>query len=71
MRKGPLYQQHGRHVCNPTAALSEQRMLSTILLLSRVDPSFRALSGQLMFTVRRQKFNKDSLVVLQPILRAW
>ena len=26
-----------------------------------VDPSFRALSGRLKFTVQRQKFNKDSL----------
>ena len=26
-----------------------------------VDPSFRALSGRLNFTVRRHKFNKDSL----------
>ena len=25
------------------------------------DPSFRALSGRLKFTVRRHKFNKDSL----------
>ena len=30
-------------------------------LLSPVDPSFRALSGRLKFTVRRHKFNKDSL----------
>jgi len=28
-----------------------------------VDPSFRALSGRLKFTVRRHKFNKDSLTV--------
>jgi len=27
-----------------------------------VDPSFRALSGRLKFTVRRHKFNKDSLL---------
>ena len=26
-----------------------------------VDPSFRALSGRLKFTVRRHKFNKDSI----------
>ena len=31
-------------------------------LLGAVDPSFRALSGRLKFTVRRHKFNKDSLV---------
>ena len=30
-------------------------------LLGPADPSFRALSGRLEFTVRRQKFNKDSL----------
>ena len=29
--------------------------------LDPTDPSFRALSGRLKFTVRRQKFNKDSL----------
>ena len=28
-----------------------------------VDPSFRALSGRLKFTVRRHKFNKYSLYV--------
>jgi len=31
-------------------------------LVGPVDPSFRALSGRLEFTVRRHKFNKDSLV---------
>jgi len=31
------------------------------IFLFRVDPSFRALSGRLKFTVRRHKFNKDSL----------
>ena len=30
-------------------------------LLGPVDPSFRALSGRLKFTVRRHKFNKDIL----------
>ena len=30
-------------------------------LLGPVDPSFRALSGRLKFTVRRHKFNKDFL----------
>ena len=30
-------------------------------LLGPVDPSFQALSGRLKFTVRRHKFNKDSL----------
>ena len=29
------------------------------------DPSFRALSGRLKLTVRRHKFNKDSLSVSQ------
>ena len=29
--------------------------------LGPVDPSFRALSGRLTFTVRRNKFNQDSL----------
>ena len=28
---------------------------------SKVDPSIRALSGRLKFTVRRHKFHKDSL----------
>ena len=27
-----------------------------------LDPSFRALSGHLKFTVRRHEFNKDSLL---------
>ena len=31
-------------------------------LLSSVDPAFRALSGRHKFTVRRHKFNKDSLL---------
>jgi len=30
-------------------------------LLGPVDPSFRVLSGRLKFTVRRHKFNNDSL----------
>jgi len=30
------------------------------VFLGPVDPSFRALSGRLKFTVRRHKFNKDS-----------
>ena len=29
-------------------------------LLGTVDPSFRALSGRLQFTVRRHTFNRDS-----------
>ena len=29
--------------------------------LDPVDPAFRALSGRLQFTVRRHKFNEDSL----------
>ena len=33
-------------------------------LLGPVDPSFRALSGRLTFTVRRHKFNEDSLCTL-------
>ena len=32
----------------------------SLSLLGPVDPSFRALSGRLKFTVRRHKFNKDS-----------
>ena len=31
------------------------------ILLGPVDPSFRALSGRLQFTVRRHKSNKDYL----------
>ena len=34
------------------------------LLLGPVDPSFRALPGRLKFTIRRHKFNKDSLLSL-------
>ena len=33
-------------------------------LLSAVDPSFRALSGRLKFTVRRHEFNTESLPFL-------
>ena len=36
-------------------------LLVSSSLLGPVDPSFRALSGRLEFTVRRHKFNKDSL----------
>ena len=32
-------------------------------LLGPVDPSFRALSGRRKFTVRRHKFNRDSISV--------
>jgi len=38
-----------------------QIVLSRSSLLGPVDPSFRALSGRLTFTVRRDKFHKDSL----------
>ena len=38
-------------------------------LLDPVDPSFRALSEHLKFTVRRQKFNKDSLLTNVPATR--
>ena len=34
-----------------------------------VDPSFRALSGRLEFTVRRHKFNKDSLLLQYHVSR--
>ena len=37
--------------------------------LGPVDPSFRALSGRLKFTVGRQKFNKDSLFTPPPRVR--
>ena len=37
-------------------------------LLGPVDPSFRALSGRLKFTVRPHKFNKDPLPPLKPPL---
>ena len=30
-------------------------------LFNPVDPSFRALSGRLKFTIRRHKFNKESV----------
>ena len=30
-------------------------------LLGPINPSFRAISGRLKFTVRRHKFNQDSL----------
>ena len=40
---------------------SVRRELQGGRILGPVDPSFRALSGHLKFTVRRQRFNKDSL----------
>ena len=33
-----------------------------------VDPSFRALSGRLKLTVRRRKFNTDSLVGCRAVM---
>jgi len=33
------------------------------------DPSFRALSGRLKFTVRRHKFNKDSCSCVECCLK--
>ena len=38
---------------------------SETCLLGPIDPSFRALAGRLNFTVRRHKFNKDSLFVVR------
>jgi len=38
--------------------------------LGPVDPSLRALSGRLKFTVRRHKFNRDSLSSLES-LESW
>ena len=43
---------------NPKRNLKPQRLKPK---RGPVDPSFRALSGRLKFTVRRHKFNKDSL----------
>jgi len=37
-------------------------------LLGPLDPSFRALSGRLKFTVRRHKFNNDSLSDLDDVV---
>ena len=36
--------------------------------LGPLDPSFRALSGHLEFTVRRDKFNKDSLALDETVV---
>ena len=46
---------HARQWCCPPAHLQEKTILGP------ADPSFRALSGRLKLTVRRYKFNKDSL----------
>ena len=43
------------------AAQSTRHSETLLCYWSPVDPSFRALSGRLKFTVRRHKFNKDSL----------
>ena len=40
-------------------------------LLGPADPSFRALSGRLEFTVRRHKFDKDSLLCTQVVVEAF
>ena len=39
--------------------------------LGPVDPSFRALYGRLKFTVRRHKFNKDSLIPAQKVVNLY
>ena len=39
-------------------------------LLGPVEPSFGALSGRLKFTVRRHKFNKDSVRTAASIIAA-
>ena len=55
------------HVHTRTEAMPEHnvhRVLSS--RLGPVDPSSRALSGRLKFTVRRQKFNKESLIKHNP-----
>ena len=41
--------------------LSLEMVRYRLIPLGPVDPSFRALSGRLKFTVRRHEFNKDSL----------
>ena len=48
MSEVPLYSVQGSGAAPPA-------------LLSPLDPSFRALSGRLKLTVRRHKFNKDSV----------
>ena len=62
----PIEHHHPQH---PTAVSDCAYALEAILprlvgvspsRLGPVDPSFRALSGHLKFTVRRHKFNKDS-----------
>ena len=52
---------HGCRVRIPAEAASEQGIVHRQCSLGPVDPSFRALSGRLKFTVRRHKFNEDSL----------
>ena len=62
----------GRTLLDDALADAEVRQLPELALrrgalvglrgdgLGPVDPSFRALSGRLKFTVRRHKFNTDS-----------
>ena len=50
-------------LCAPDTAYVLHGVSSS--LLGPVDPSFRALSGRVKFTVRRHKFNKDSLSLSQ------
>ena len=48
-------------LCGCAALLSPR----TLSVRSPVDPSFRALSGRLKFTVRRHGFNKDFVSVIR------
>ena len=51
-----------RHISRCSLFARKQSRHPRLVLV--VDPSFRALSGRLKFTVRRHKFNKDSLFLM-------
>ena len=62
LRGGAVSYERGAQVgAFPWVRICLYRVSSSIL--GPVDPSFRVLSGRLKFTVRRQNFNEDSLLL--------
>ena len=58
LKKGPMRRGAARH----GGRVREGEPVLRLLQGGWPDPSFRALSGRLQFTVRRHKFNKDSSI---------
>jgi len=57
-----FYEETGILILPFLASSGQGQPLPALDPLGPVAPSFRALSGRLKFTVRRHKFNKDSLL---------